>query len=163
MAIRSLTPKQRRFVDEYLIDLNASAAALRAGYRHADSGRQLITKPHIQEAIAAAQAERAGRTELSQDWVIRRLQREARLGGEGSSHAARVAALKLLGQHLGLFPHKHVHAGDPDQPIRYEHVVAARIERFAALYDHLVAGQAALSGTARGNGVREPLGARGAS
>lgn len=47
-----LTPLQERFVAEYLIDLNASEAGLRAGSKHRDYGRQLISKPHIQAEIA---------------------------------------------------------------------------------------------------------------
>jgi phage terminase small subunit len=71
-----LSPKQRRFVDEYLIDLNASAAALRAGYSaksSRDIGQQLIAKTHITAAITVAQAERAARVHLSQDAVLREI------------------------------------------------------------------------------------------
>lgn len=75
-----LTPKQVRFVDEYLIDLNASAAARRAGYsvRTADAiGRENLGKPTVAAAIAERQAERSKRTQIDADWVLRRLAREA--------------------------------------------------------------------------------------
>ena len=55
----ALTPKQQRFVDEYLIDLNATQAAIRAGYspKSADKiGPKLVGKSSISEAIAAARA-----------------------------------------------------------------------------------------------------------
>lgn len=68
-----LTAKQQRFVDEFLLDLNASQAALRAGYKHPDIGRQLLTKPHVREAIEAAKAGRAERTQINADWVLTRL------------------------------------------------------------------------------------------
>lgn len=71
-----LTPKQQRFVEEYLVDLNASAAARRAGYsvRTADAqGWENLKKPEISTAIAAAQVERANRTRIDADWVLRRL------------------------------------------------------------------------------------------
>jgi phage terminase small subunit len=71
-----LSPKQRRFVDEYLIDLNASAAALRAGYSpksSRDIGQQLLAKTHVTTAIAAAQAARAARVHLTQDTVLREI------------------------------------------------------------------------------------------
>lgn len=71
-----LTPKQERFVAEYLIDLNAAAAARRAGYaeKRADAmGHENLRKPEIAQAIAAAQAERAKRTQIDADWVLRRL------------------------------------------------------------------------------------------
>lgn len=69
-----LTPKQARFVEEYLVDLNASAAARRAGYsvRTADAtGRENLGKPAVAAAIAAAQAERARRTQITADDVLR--------------------------------------------------------------------------------------------
>jgi phage terminase small subunit len=74
-----LTPKQQRFVDEYLVDLNASAAARRAGYsvRTADAiGRENLGKPTIAAAIAAAKAQRSERTRIDADWVLRTLAEE---------------------------------------------------------------------------------------
>lgn len=75
-----MTPKQARFVNEYLIDLNASAAARRAGYSERTAewqGPQLLGKTHVAEAVSARQAERAKRTQIDADWVLRRLAREA--------------------------------------------------------------------------------------
>lgn len=71
-----LTAKQARFVEEYLLDLNATQAAIRAGYseRMAHSiGWENLQKPAIAEAIAAAQAARASRTEVTQDRVLAEL------------------------------------------------------------------------------------------
>lgn len=62
--------KQILFVQEYLIDLNATQAAIRAGYKHPDIGRQLLTKTHVQEAIQKAMDARATRTEITQDLVL---------------------------------------------------------------------------------------------
>lgn len=103
MAEKKLTPKQERFVQEYLIDLNATAASGRAGYKNTDSGRQLVTKRHVLEAIKAKQEKRAKRMSVTQDYVLERLQLEAERDEENSSHAARVSALNLLGKHLGMF------------------------------------------------------------
>ncbi|MBM3606484.1 MAG: terminase small subunit [Alphaproteobacteria bacterium] len=75
-----LTAKQARFVDEYLVDLNATQAAIRAGYSAQQArsiGHQNLLKPAIAEAIAAAQAARAQRTAIDADWVLRRLADEA--------------------------------------------------------------------------------------
>jgi phage terminase small subunit len=69
----ALTPKQRRFVDEYLVDLNATQAAIRAGYKHPGIGRQLITIPDVSAAIEAGRAALSRRTEVTQDRVIREL------------------------------------------------------------------------------------------
>lgn len=68
-----LTEKQQRFVDEYLIDLNATQAAIRAGYsvKTADAiGCENLTKPNIQQAIAEKMAERSKRTGVNQDRVV---------------------------------------------------------------------------------------------
>ena len=124
-----LTAKQKRFVQEYLVDLNATAAASRAGYKNANVGRRLVSKSNaVKEAIAEEQQKRAERNELSQDYVLKRLVIEAENYEEGSSHAARVSALNLLGKHLGMFTDKvqMEHSGGLD--LRAE-VRAAILER----------------------------------
>jgi phage terminase small subunit len=73
-----LTPKQRLFVSEYLIDLNATKAAERAGYSARSAraiGTENLAKPAIASAIRRAKEERAQRTLVSADWVIRHLKR----------------------------------------------------------------------------------------
>lgn len=79
-AGRGLNAKQARFVQEYLIDLNATQAAIRAGYSEKTAGQQgfeLLKKPEIEIALAEAQAERAERTKIDADWVLTRLATEA--------------------------------------------------------------------------------------
>lgn len=68
-----LTEKQQRFVDEYLIDLNATQAAIRAGYSVKtanEQGSQNLAKLSIQQAIAEQMAERSKRTGINQDRVV---------------------------------------------------------------------------------------------
>lgn len=75
-----MTEKQKRFVEEYLIDLNATQAAIRAGYsvKNADKiGSELLGKTRVREAIAKAKAERSRRTGISQDRVVQELARIA--------------------------------------------------------------------------------------
>ena len=75
-----VTPKQARFVDEYLIDLNATQAAIRAGYSEKTSrqiGEQNLTKLVIKEAIAERMKAREQRTEITQDRVLKELARLA--------------------------------------------------------------------------------------
>lgn len=72
-----LTPKQEEFAQQYLVDLNAAQAAKRAGYKHIDNGRQLLTKTHVSDRIAELQAARGERTEITQDRVLEEL---AKLG-----------------------------------------------------------------------------------
>ena len=76
----SLTPKQRRFVEEFLLDLNASAAAGRAAYKSPHKqGPRLTSNPAVAAAIAAAQAQRSERTQVTADEVLSRLAAIARV------------------------------------------------------------------------------------
>ena len=73
-APAALEPRQERFVLEYLIDLNATQAAIRAGYSEKTAraiGCENLTKPDIQAAISQAQKERAERTAISADKALR--------------------------------------------------------------------------------------------
>lgn len=68
-----LTDKQQRFVDEYLIDLNATQAAIRAGYstKYADrEGYKLVENSRVSEAISRKMAARSRRTGVNQDRVV---------------------------------------------------------------------------------------------
>jgi len=72
----ALNPKQRRFVEEYLVDLNATQAAIRAGYSPKTANEQaarLLAKVSIQQAIQAAQQARSARTQIDTDYVLRRM------------------------------------------------------------------------------------------
>ena len=102
----SLTPKQDRFVEGFLVDLNATQAAVRAGYsaRTAqEQGSRLLSNVMVQATIAKAMEARSERTEIDQDMVVHGLLREARFLGEGTSHSARVSAWAHLGKHLCMF------------------------------------------------------------
>ena len=116
----SMSALQVRFVEEYLIDLNAAEAARRAGYskRTANQkGYELRQKPEIQEAIIIAKKTRSERTEVDQDWIIERLVENVEramtvepvmVGGEKTgeyTYQGSVAnkALELLGRHQGMF------------------------------------------------------------
>src|SRR5215469_15321444 len=107
---QQLTIKQRQFVDEYLVDLNATQAAVRVGYK-AGHARQMaaenLSKPVIADAIAAAQLARSNRVQITQDDVLRGLHREATWMGDGSSHSARIAAWSLIAKHLGMLDRRH--------------------------------------------------------
>ena len=73
---KKLTAKQKAFVQEYLIDLNATQAAIRAGYS-ADTaneqGSRLLTYVSVQEALQEAMADREKRVEITQDMVLKEL------------------------------------------------------------------------------------------
>ena len=73
-----MTKKQKRFIEEYLIDLNATQAAIRAGYSPDTAeqiGYQLLQKTSVSDDIARAMAERSKRTGINQDRVLLELAR----------------------------------------------------------------------------------------
>ncbi|MBV4480524.1 terminase small subunit [Pseudomonas khavaziana] len=72
----ALTQKQRLFVDEYLIDLNATQAAIRAGYSKRTAGQigdENLKKPQISQAIKEAMDSRSKRVQINADYVLNRL------------------------------------------------------------------------------------------
>lgn len=146
-----MNDRQRRFVEEYLVDLNATQAAIRAGYaeRTARSqGQRLLTKVDVAAEIEKRQAERSERTEISQDYVVSKLQSVAErcmqaepvMNRDGTqaitedpngdyklaytfNAAGANRALELLGKHLGMFADKHEHTspdGSMSPPQRIE-------------------------------------------
>ena len=73
MAKRQLSEQRQRFVDEYLIDLNGTQAAIRAGYSVKTAQEQasrLLSNVMVQQAIAKRMAERSKRTGINQDRVV---------------------------------------------------------------------------------------------
>lgn len=81
-----LTPKQARFVDEYLKDLNATQAAIRAGYSEKtarQAGAENLSKPVIQQAIQSHMDERAHRTKIDADFVLQGIAKNIRRCEQG--------------------------------------------------------------------------------
>jgi len=77
---KKLTAKQQLFCHEYLIDLNATQAAIRAGYSKKTAysiGEENLKKPEIAEVIAKCKKERSKRTKIDADWLLKRLADEA--------------------------------------------------------------------------------------
>ena len=74
--LSSMTPRQQRFVEEYLIDLNGTQAAIRAGYSRRGSdvtAARLLRNARIQAEIQKAMQRRSERTEITQDRVLKKL------------------------------------------------------------------------------------------
>lgn len=103
--MKRLTEKQKRFCEEYLIDLNASQASLRAGYKNGEIGRQLITKNNVSEYIRDLQEKQSERTRFTADKVVKELEKIAFTETEITSKE-KIKALELLGKHLGMFENK---------------------------------------------------------
>ena len=98
------TPKQKRFIEEYAVDLNATQAAVRAGYAKKTAysqGQRLLKNVEVEAAIQATLVEVSKRVEVTVDDVVAGLWAEAE-GKEDSTAGSRVAALAHLGKHLGM-------------------------------------------------------------
>jgi phage terminase small subunit len=123
-----LTAKQQRFVDEYILDCNATQAAVRAGFSKKTAekqGWQLLQKPQVAEAIKERRAKVSDKAEIDAVWIRQKLVRVVNLSltikprlvkmhDEFSGRrvkrtvrtydaSAAINALKLLGQDKGMF------------------------------------------------------------
>lgn len=103
LAAGELTPKQQRWVAEYLVDLDATKAALRAGYKPASAkatGHRLSQLPEVQAKVRAAQARVTAQLEVTAKDVLAEL---AKVGMDPDVTPTKVRALELLGKHFQLF------------------------------------------------------------
>ena len=134
-----LEPKQESFCAEYMIDLNATQAAIRAGYSK-NSARQIgsenLSKPAIADRIAELQAERGAKTELDAEWVLERLKRiydrcmqeepvkdaDGPTGEFKFEHSGANRSLELIGKHLAMFTEKRELSGADGGPLQIAEV-----------------------------------------
>lgn len=104
MAYKDLTPKQQRFVDEYIVDLNAKRAAIRAGYSEKTAevqGCRLLSYAKVQEAVRERTEERKKDTIATAEEVLEYL--SSCLRDEYMNTTHRQKAAELLGKRYGLF------------------------------------------------------------
>lgn len=101
------TAKQRTFIEEYLVDLNATQAAIRAGYSVKTAnviGSQNLSKLNIQTAIQKAMVKAAEKASVTVDEVIAGIKEIAFAElGEGISASEKLKGFELLGKYLGMF------------------------------------------------------------
>lgn len=104
-----LTDKQTAFVREYLVDLNATQAAVRAGYSERTASRigpQLLGKNWVREAIEKAQAKRARRVEIKAEDVLRGVIEVTTQARESGDLKTALKGYELQGKHLGMWTEK---------------------------------------------------------
>lgn len=117
-----MTAKMQAFVDEFLVDLNQTQAAIRCGYSAKSapySARMLLAKPHVRDAITAAMNERAARTKIQADVVLEAIVRNALKAEAKGDHAAATRGWELVGKHLRLFTDKVELTGKNDGPVEF--------------------------------------------
>ena len=122
MAKKRLTGKQQNFVNEYLIDLNATAAAKRAGYlvkAAKEMGYENLTKPHVAAEIAKRRQRMIEKLEITQEMVVQEL---AKIGFSDVGGFVRVAdklkALVSLARILGFMPTRVTVSAPDGGPVR---------------------------------------------
>ena len=104
-----LTDKQTAFVREYLLDLNATQAAIRAGYSERTAysvGQRLLKNVEIQRAVAAAQAKRARRVEIKAEDVLRGVIEVTTQARDSGDLKTALKGYELQGKHLGMWTEK---------------------------------------------------------
>lgn len=149
-----MTPKQQRFVQEYLIDLNATQAAIRAGYSAKSAklqGHRMITDDNVQKAIRAKQAKLIERTEITLERITEMLQEDRDLARQLKQMGPATTAAMGLAKLHGLITdkventHRHVSRGE-------------RRSRISELLERQGAGGVARApgARARGNGTGKP-------
>jgi len=125
------TPKQKRFVEEYLIDFNGAQAAIRAGYskKGADvQASQLLVIPKIAKAVEEGKKRLSIKSERDALWVVRQAERIYMRGtkilksGHMRDAKAAVKSLEIIAKHLGMFVERveHKHSGEMAQIVTYE-------------------------------------------
>jgi phage terminase small subunit len=116
--MQKLNAKQTRFCEEYMVDLNATHAAIRAGYSEntaSEMGYENLSKPHLAEYIAELKSKRSAETKIDATWVLnaakkihdRCMQEEAVTDREGNptgeykfEHSGANTALGIIGKHI---------------------------------------------------------------
>lgn len=104
--MRKLTIKKQRFVEEYVIDFNATKAAINAGYSEKTARSiscELLTKPDIRRAIKQLLDQLSADSYVSREVILTGLLKEAMGTGENSTPTSRVNAWSQLGKLSGLY------------------------------------------------------------
>jgi phage terminase small subunit len=104
--MHELTTKQDRFVNEFLVDFDASKAAIRSGYSEHSAksiGSENLSKPYIKEAIKIQLDKLSTETFINREMIFTGLLKEAMDRGERSTSASRVAAWSHLAKVCGLY------------------------------------------------------------
>ena len=105
----ALTAKQQRFVEEYLIDLNATQAAIRAGYSEKTAysiGQENLKKPEIADEIEKRQEKIGEDNGITVEWLLGEMKDTYIQAKSVGEFAAANKSLEMLGKHKGMFKEK---------------------------------------------------------
>lgn len=137
-VIDNLTVKQRRFVEEYVIDFNGAAAVVRAGYNTKYPNRlasEMLHHPGIKAAIDGVTLERASNSVLKPDYVIQKITKTIEKAESDNNHNAVLRGCELLARHLGMFIERQEISGPNGDAIQLK-----RVEEAADAFTSAIAG-----------------------
>lgn len=115
-----LTDRQKMFCKEYIVDLNATQASIRAGYSEKTArqmGSENLSKPYIQDEIASLIKEREERVKLTADKVLEDIERVRTLAEGSEQYSVSLKASELQGKHLAMFTDKQQINADVKMPV----------------------------------------------
>ena len=106
-----LTPKQKLFIQEYLVDLNGTQAAIRAGYSAktaCEMANENLRKPHVKKYLEEAKEERSQKVGITAEWVLNELAIQYQSAKDADEKKYALKALELMGKHtnIGAFKDK---------------------------------------------------------
>lgn len=122
-VIQNLTERQRRFVEEYLVDYNGKEAVLRAKYTTKYPARlalEMLKHPGIRAAIDQLTTERIKNTTIKPDYVMNKLRRTIEKAELDNNHNAVLRGCEILARALGMFIERHELSGPDGKAIEIE-------------------------------------------
>lgn len=122
---KPLSDKVAAFVREYLIDKNATQAAIRAGYSARGAGKtghDMLQKPHIKAAVTRELKAQAARTLMTADKVLLDIQQLGDKAAKAGEFHAAIRSRELLGKHFRLFTDKVELTGKNDGPVEFSEI-----------------------------------------
>ena len=120
LATPDLNTKQKMFCKEYLIDLNATQACIRAGYSEKTArtiGSKLLTKVDIQKEIDRLKAIREKKVELTAEKVLKDIERVREKAEKTDQFNVSLKASELQGKHLAMFTERQRLEGEVQMPV----------------------------------------------
>ena len=144
-VIDSLSDQQRMFCEEYLVDMNATQACIRAGYKTKFPNRvgyQLMENPAVRITIDGLRAERSKGTDVTKDFVLRGIQKTITLAEANGNLNALLRGYELLAKHLGMFIERTEISGPDGEAIELK-----KVEEDVADFTRSIAGIAKRGGT----------------
>lgn len=130
-----MSEQQKRFAEEFLVDLNATQATIRAGYQTKSPNRigyQLMENAAVRIAIDALRAERSKGSDVTKDFVLRGIQAAIVKAEESNNLTALLRGYELLAKHLGMFIDRTEISGPDGDAIKMEQKIKEDVADFTS-------------------------------